>query len=103
MGVSSPFIDDGKVNFEFVTAQKEKIVEELISIAVLVATLFAGTMAAEEIYVSVRTAALTKAAQGLPRLSPFAASLTRKHRHESYSPAKKTSPPAKKAIYDDRR
>ena len=51
---------------------------ELIGVAVLVATLFGGTIAAEKIFESVRKAALTKAAQGLPRLSPFADSLTKK-------------------------
>lgn len=50
--------------------------KELISIAVTVATLFGGTMTAKKIYVDIRQAALTKAAQGLPRLSPFAIKLT---------------------------
>ena len=49
---------------------------ELINIAILVATLFGGTMVAEKIFVSVRETALSKTAQGLPRLSPFAKSLT---------------------------
>ena len=53
---------------------------ELIGIAVLVATLFGGTMLTEKIFDSVRKAALTKAAQGLPKLSPFADSLTQKPR-----------------------
>ena len=52
--------------------------KDLISIAILVATVFGGTVAAEKIYGAVRNAALTKAANGLPGLSPFAASLTRK-------------------------
>ena len=52
--------------------------KDLISIAVLVATLFGGTIAAERIYSSVREAALAKAARGLPGLSPFADSLTSK-------------------------
>jgi len=52
-------------------------VKELISIAVLIAALFGGTLAAEKIYRSVREAALTKAAHGLPRLSSFTHSLTR--------------------------
>ena len=55
--------------------------KDLIRIAILVATLFGGTIAAEKIYSSVREAALTRAAKGLPGLSPFADSLTsRKHR-----------------------
>lgn len=53
--------------------------KELISIAVLIATLYGGTIIAGKIYCGVREAALTKAAQGLPGLSPFAASLTRRH------------------------
>ena len=52
--------------------------KDLISIAILVATIYGGTVAAEKIYSYVREAALTKAAKGLPELSPFAASLTRK-------------------------
>lgn len=71
-----PFTDAGKVNFEPITNAKEKIVEELISIAVLIATLFGGTVVAEKVFVSVRHAALVKAAEGLPRLSPFAAKLS---------------------------
>lgn len=50
--------------------------KELINIAVIAATLFGGTMAAEKIYVGVKQEALKKAAQGLPRLSPFAIKLT---------------------------
>jgi hypothetical protein len=49
---------------------------ELISIAVLIATLYGGTVIGEKIFVSVRTAALTKAAQGLPSLSKFSHGLT---------------------------
>jgi hypothetical protein len=52
--------------------------KEIIGIAVLIATLFGGTFAAEKIYSAVREAALTKAAHGLPRLAPFANSLTTK-------------------------
>lgn len=51
---------------------------ELISAVVLVATLFGGTIAAEKLYCAARLAALSKAAQGLPRFSPFATSLTTK-------------------------
>ena len=50
--------------------------KDLIDIAVLIAALYGGTIAAEKIFVTVREAALTKAVHGLPRLTPFAASLT---------------------------
>ena len=50
---------------------------ELISIAILIATLFGGTVAAEKFYCSVREAALTKAAQGLPPLKILAGALTK--------------------------
>jgi hypothetical protein len=52
-------------------------VKDLISIAVLIATMYGGTIAAEKIYCAVREGALTKAAHGLPGLSPFAAALTK--------------------------
>lgn len=55
--------------------------KELIGVAVLVATLFSGTMAAEKIYVKVRQEALTKASQGLPRLSMFTKVLTDKSKN----------------------
>ncbi len=45
---------------------------DLINFAVIVATLFGGTMAAEKIYDTVRHAALSKAAHGLPPLRGFA-------------------------------
>lgn len=51
----------------------------LISTAILIATLFGGTVAADKIYILVRKAALSKAASGLPDLSPFAASLIQKN------------------------
>lgn len=50
--------------------------KELISIAVVVTTLFGGTITAEKIYFEVRQAALAKASEGLPRLAPFSKSLT---------------------------
>ena len=50
--------------------------KELIGIAVLIASLYGGTLAAEKIYWTVREAALTKAAYGLPALTPFARALT---------------------------
>ena len=49
-----------------------------MSIAILIATFFGGTIAADKIYISVRKAALEKSAHGLPNLAPFARSLTRK-------------------------
>lgn len=51
---------------------------DLISAAILIATLFGGTVAADRIYVSVRKAALEKSAKGLPNLSPFARKLSKK-------------------------
>ena len=69
---------------------------ELIGIAALIATLYGGTLAAERIYCAVRTAALTKAAEGLPRLAPFAAALTKQQRpaptHNSKGGAKGQTP-----------
>lgn len=53
--------------------------DQLISIAVLIATLYGGTIVADKIYCSVREAALTKAAHGLPRLSTFSRALTSHH------------------------
>jgi hypothetical protein len=55
---------------------KENHMKELISLAALIATLYGGTRLADKIYVSVREAALTKAATGLPPLAPFARTLT---------------------------
>lgn len=49
---------------------------DLINIAIVIMLLFGGTMTAEKIYVEIRKAALEKAAQGLPKLAPFAQSLT---------------------------
>lgn len=51
---------------------------DLISSAILIATLFGGTVAADKIYISVRRAALEKSAKGLPAFSPFARALTSK-------------------------
>ena len=58
--------------------------QEIISAVVLVATLFGGTVAADKIYHAVQKAALTKAAQGLPRLSPFAAALTKSKQRKEH-------------------
>lgn len=52
--------------------------QELISIAILIATLFGGTYAAKRITDEVQIAALTKAAHGLPSLSKFSQKLTKK-------------------------
>lgn len=66
--------------------------QELISIAVLIATLYGGTLATEKIYVTVREAALTKAYHGLPRLAPFAAILTGPRDRSRFSPHLKAGP-----------
>jgi hypothetical protein len=50
--------------------------KELISIAVIIATLYGGSIVGDRIIQSVREAALTKAAGGLPRLSSLSRSLT---------------------------
>ena len=52
--------------------------KELIGIAIVVATVFGGTIGAEKIFEEVRKAALVKSAHGLPKLTPFARSLTHK-------------------------
>lgn len=51
--------------------------KEPISVAVLIAGLYGGSLAGEHILRSIRKAALTKAAIGLPRLGTFSKSLTR--------------------------
>lgn len=61
--------------------------KELISIAVLVATLYGGSLLGEQILESVRREALTKAASGLPRLSPLSQALT--HQKNQNRPAKR--------------
>lgn len=53
-----------------------EIMKELIGIAVVVATLFGGTMTAGKIFMNVREFALIKSAHGLPKLAPFARNLT---------------------------
>jgi hypothetical protein len=50
--------------------------QEIISAVFLIATLFGGTVMADKIFHKVREAALTKAAQGLPKLSSFSSELT---------------------------
>jgi hypothetical protein len=49
---------------------------EIISTVILVAMLCSGATAADRIYHAVQTAALTKAAHGLPSLGSFAHALT---------------------------
>ena len=49
-----------------------------MSTAILIATLFGGTVVADKIYISLRRMALEKSAQGLPNLAPFAKQLTKK-------------------------
>ena len=73
---------------------------ELISIAIFIATLFGGTIVAEKILINVRGAALSKSAQGLPRLSPFAQSLTHGSKLRKVMPRfNEASPEKRKAIY----
>ena len=50
--------------------------QDIISAAILIAPLYVGTVAATKIHDAVREAALTKAAQGLPKLSTFDHALT---------------------------
>ena len=57
---------------------KDDEMNDLISAAILTATLFGGTVAADKIYVLIRKEALEKSAKGLPNLAPFARHLTRK-------------------------
>jgi hypothetical protein len=52
--------------------------KELIGIAILIVGLVGGTSLFREIHNNVRKEALLKAGRGLPPLSPFARSLTRK-------------------------
>ncbi len=61
------------------TLTKGKHMKDLISIAILIATLFVGTVTANKNYNSVRQAALEKSAHGLPNLAPFAKNLTKKN------------------------
>ena len=50
--------------------------QELIGVAILIATLCGGTLVAEKIHNAVREVALTKAAEGLPKLSTLSRALT---------------------------
>ncbi len=58
---------------------KDDEMNDLVSTAILIATLFGGTGAADKIYVSVRRTALEKSAKGLPELAPFAQQLTKRN------------------------
>jgi len=59
--------------------------QDIISAAILIATLYGGTVAATKIHDAVREAALTKAAQGLPKLSTFGHALTKNGKNISDS------------------
>ena len=52
--------------------------KELIGIAIFVASLYGGSLVGARILLSVREAALSKSAQGLPSLSSFSQTLTKK-------------------------
>lgn len=54
--------------------------KEIISAAMLVVSLFAGTHYLKEFHSIVQRAALEKAAQGLPSLTAMTHALQRKHR-----------------------
>lgn len=51
--------------------------QDLISLAIVIATLFGGTHTAKKIFNEVRIAALTKAAHGLPSLNKLSHGLTK--------------------------
>jgi hypothetical protein len=57
---------------------------DLINIAVVTMLLFGGTKSAEKIFISTREAALVKAAQGLPKMTPFTKPLTKKKNRTHY-------------------
>ena len=52
--------------------------QDLISLAIVITTLFGGTYTAKKIYDEVRIAGLTKAAHGLPNLKKVSHGLTKK-------------------------
>ncbi len=81
------------------TLTKGEPMKDMISTAILIATVFGSTVAAEKIYSSVREATLMKAATGLPRLSPFAASLTRKQNRAKQKTPTKTGSTHKEENY----
>ncbi len=76
--------------------------KELISVAILIATLYGGSVLGNRILNSVREAALTKAATGLPRLSTMCRSLT-SPKTESPKVPQKTSPQVSKSTNKPRR
>lgn len=51
--------------------------KELISVAVLVASMYGGSLLGEKILKTVQKEAITKTAQGLPPFSTFSHALTR--------------------------
>lgn len=67
------------------------VAKELISVAVLIATLYGGSVLGSRILNSVREAALTKAATGLPSLSAMSRSLTSPKRKSPQAPQKTSS------------
>lgn len=56
--------------------------QDIISAAILIATLYCGTLVAEKIHYAVREAALVKTAEGLPKLSTFSQALTSHQRNK---------------------
>ena len=52
----------------------------MIGISNFVAAMFGGSIVAQKIFVAVRSAALTKSASGLPKLSDFSQKLTKKNK-----------------------
>lgn len=54
--------------------------KEIISLVVLIASLFAGTQFLKELHSTVRKAALEKAAMGLPSLTEMSRNLQKKPR-----------------------
>lgn len=68
--------------------------KDLISIAVLIATLYGGSLIGEQLLQSAQKAVLTKAARGLPNLTTFSQSLTAR-------PAKRrpSNPEEQKRLY----
>ena len=56
--------------------------KDLIGIAILAGGLWGGTVLGAKLLSTIRTVGLTKALQGLPSLSPFAAALTGSQVHK---------------------
>lgn len=60
--------------------------KELVSVAILIASLCGGSIVGIRILRSAREVTLTKASRGLPRLSPLSHSLTRQTRRKEADP-----------------